>query len=345
MKDLSDNVIFLLHDQVALLSLLDNNLILLKELFLKDEISFFISDDESVNNLLKKRIENHIALNNNFLIKSWAKGIDNKTLKPISIFNESMSNYINKNTKLNPSFYYDKLKNLANNFEDFKGKSMTNEEHKIIIKEIDISKKIILGYFLKSSLSLIDRLKNKSNNFVDYIKNDSDSENLPFEVSSMLEQIFVDFQLKSSSKKIEIEKNYENQKFYASGSKPDIIRAFENLVNNAIKYNRTSENHKVWISVKIYEENKFIKIRIENWGVGILENEIIEDLIYKIGYRGEYARLNNIEGQGYGLSFAKKEIEKSGGLLSIESKPSKITSIVNESTNFITVVTVKLKKA
>ena len=220
---------------------------------------------------------------------------------------------------------------------------------KKILNEIFQIQKLNLTFFIQTSNSILKNVKDKVLQFEVSLKsedNELDVEYLPFELCSTIDNILLEFSLKYEQKKINIKKNYEGKKYYVLGSRPNIIRAFENLINNAIKYNRTLTNNEVWIEIKIHEETETISIMIENWGVGILKEEIEDGKIYQIGYRGKYSVLNKIEGQGYGLAFAKREIERNQGTINIVSyKANNNTPIITEDTNFLTRVFVNLKKA
>ena len=92
-----------------------------------------------------------------------------------------------------------------------------------------------------------------------------------------------------------------------------------NLINNSIKYNKNN----CFIKIRIFKENYYAKITIEDSGVGISEKDL--PLIFNRFYKADDAR--NSEGAGIGLSIVKWIVDSHKG--SIEAK-----SIVGKGTIF-----------
>jgi len=103
----------------------------------------------------------------------------------------------------------------------------------------------------------------------------------------------------------------------------ELALAFKNLVHNAVKYSyRTAlSSKKRYVKVAIQlKDKKSYKVSISNYGVGILEHEINEGLIWQGGYRGKLSIDRNRPGAGLGLSQAKHVIEDiHGGKLQVTS--------------------------
>ena len=100
---------------------------------------------------------------------------------------------------------------------------------------------------------------------------------------------------------------------YVSGNKTFLLRAVNNLVMNAIKYNRENGN----ITVECWEENNEINIRVSDTGIGIPEDEVTK--VFHIFERGRYAR-KNIDGSlGLGLSLVKQIVDDHDGKISVTS--------------------------
>ena len=96
---------------------------------------------------------------------------------------------------------------------------------------------------------------------------------------------------------------------------------FRNLFVNAIKYN---DKEKVVISVSHVQDDQHYYFTMQDNGIGIDEDHLIE--IFKL-----FANLNKKDkdgnlGTGIGLSTVKKLVEKSGGSISVTSKPGVGTS-------------------
>lgn len=87
-----------------------------------------------------------------------------------------------------------------------------------------------------------------------------------------------------------------------------------NVLENAVKY--TNEGGK--ISVDMIELESFIRIDIEDTGIGISENEMND--VYKRFYRGKSKAVGVKEGSGVGLYLTKKILEIQGGSIMLTSR-------------------------
>ena len=87
-----------------------------------------------------------------------------------------------------------------------------------------------------------------------------------------------------------------------------------NVLENAVKY--TNEGGK--ISVDMIEMESFIRIDIEDNGIGISENEMND--VYKRFYRGKSKAVQVKEGSGVGLYLTRKILEIQGGSIILNSR-------------------------
>jgi signal transduction histidine kinase len=101
---------------------------------------------------------------------------------------------------------------------------------------------------------------------------------------------------------------------YIYGNYTFLLRAFNNVIMNAVKYNR--ENGKV--DIRCFDRyNKDVIVEISDTGIGISEDDIKQ--VFNIFVRGKEAR-KNIDGSlGLGLSLVKQIIKDHEGSISIES--------------------------
>ena len=99
-----------------------------------------------------------------------------------------------------------------------------------------------------------------------------------------------------------------------------LVQAFQNLLNNAIKFKRPDNPPQIHINVQENDEEWLISVK-DN-GIGI-ENQYFERIFVifqRLHSRREYA------GNGIGLSVCKKIIERHGGKIWIESEVGKGTT-------------------
>lgn len=99
-----------------------------------------------------------------------------------------------------------------------------------------------------------------------------------------------------------------------TGSRTLLYRAFFNLTENAMKYNRQGGS----ITIYAAQQDDSTVIRISDTGAGIASQE--QELIFEPFYRVDQSRSRNIAGSGLGLSIVKTIIEKHQGTISVESE-------------------------
>ncbi len=108
------------------------------------------------------------------------------------------------------------------------------------------------------------------------------------------------------------------------GKRRDLLRAFSNIIHNAIKYTwRRGRGKMPWVGVTIECDSPYpkeVRIAVENWGVPIPEDEY--ETIFEIGYRGRLATDRYRMGTGIGLADAKRVLKDHGGDIKVESRPA-----------------------
>ena len=101
-----------------------------------------------------------------------------------------------------------------------------------------------------------------------------------------------------------------------------LYRAFFNLVENAVKYNREGGS----IAISSSAKNNIGKICIKDTGNGIPQEEL--PLVFEPFYRVNKSRSRKTGGAGLGLSVAKTIIERHGWSITVESAVETGTEIV-----------------
>jgi PAS domain S-box-containing protein len=102
-----------------------------------------------------------------------------------------------------------------------------------------------------------------------------------------------------------------------------IVRALANLVHNAIKYSwQRTEKRASWISIRDILRGQQVHIQIESWGVPIPKDEIEQDLVFHIGFRGRLSSDRGRVGTGVGLTDARRVAKDHGGDVTIQSHPA-----------------------
>ena len=100
-----------------------------------------------------------------------------------------------------------------------------------------------------------------------------------------------------------------------------IDSVLRNLITNAIKF--TDQNGSIKLRASLL--NGFVKISVEDNGVGINESDI--NKLFKIENKNSTRGTNNEEGTGLGLILTKEFVEKHGGKIFVTSKLGEGTSV------------------
>ena len=94
-----------------------------------------------------------------------------------------------------------------------------------------------------------------------------------------------------------------------------IVSVFQNLIDNALKFQKRDETPKIHISAKKHD-NEWI-FSVKDNGIGIEDQylNIIFEVFKRLHAVGEY------EGAGIGLAIVKRIIDRHGGHIWVESSP------------------------
>jgi signal transduction histidine kinase len=142
------------------------------------------------------------------------------------------------------------------------------------------------------------------------------SETLETEVESfgpLLKEVVELFENKAAAENIALTVEYPPTEIKVDINRTAIKRVLENLVSNAIKYNKP--NGYVKISTESVAE--MLKITVEDNGIGL--TDIDKERLFEIFYRGTGAKSSSHEGTGLGLSLAKRLVIAHKGNLWVES--------------------------
>lgn len=93
--------------------------------------------------------------------------------------------------------------------------------------------------------------------------------------------------------------------------------AINNIVENAVKYCKDAPNIKITTS----NSNKFIKIDIEDEGIGIPQRELTK--VFDKFYRVPTGNIHNVKGFGIGLSYVKAVVHQHKGRVKLQSREGK----------------------
>lgn len=113
----------------------------------------------------------------------------------------------------------------------------------------------------------------------------------------------------------------ENHAVVTNGDLPDVladesqlVRLFQNLIGNAIKFHKPDELPRVHISAKKVNKNWVFSVRDNGIGIDPQYFERLFVIFQRLNPREDY------QGTGIGLAICKKIVELHGGKIWIESQ-------------------------
>ena len=118
--------------------------------------------------------------------------------------------------------------------------------------------------------------------------------------------------------------NYVDPDVIVIADPEQLKRVINNIIGNSIKY--ASPDRPPQISLRLSEEEEFIRVEIEDNGKGIAKSEL--PLVFDRLYRTDASRNSSKGGSGLGLSIAKKIIEEHGGKIWAQSTEGVGTTMI-----------------
>ncbi len=169
-------------------------------------------------------------------------------------------------------------------------------------------------------LDLMEKSINKLDQFINEIINFSRNSRieLQYEVihlSGLVKEILEN--LKFSDRFDEINFNLDiNEDIEISADKLRLKMVLNNLISNAIKFQRFDREEQPFVSIVAKDEKDSFIIEVEDNGQGIMEK--YADKIFDMFFRAT----NTSKGSGLGLYIAKEAVNKMGGNITVQSKPN-----------------------
>lgn len=142
----------------------------------------------------------------------------------------------------------------------------------------------------------------------------------PFNLGNQLKELVQKYLWQLDEKGITISYNLPN--VVCEGDPTLLYNVWENLLTNAIKYNK--ENGE--IEIGLHDELDFIKVIIKDTGIGMTAEE--KERIFDRFYRADPSRSREVDGTGLGLSIVDRIIKLHKGTISVMSEPDKGTEFI-----------------
>lgn len=175
------------------------------------------------------------------------------------------------------------------------------------------------------TLAVVEKSILKMNLIIETLLDIIRQENAPLNeivsIDEILEDIVDDLSIIANKKNIKLKLNSYNIKNKIKGNEIMLYRAFYNVIENSIKYNKINGS----IDILCYQDLNTIEVKVIDTGSGIKEEDY--DEIFKPFYRCEGIDSYSKNGVGLGLSLTQSVIKLHGGEINVKSK-------LNEGTEF-----------
>lgn len=161
------------------------------------------------------------------------------------------------------------------------------------------------------------RLNRMINEFLDSTKKErtiSAMKRSLFDITSAARTILDSLSLIAGQKGISLDGVIPDKKVEIWGDPDKINEVINNLVDNAIKYNKPEGR----ISIALHEEDAHVMISVSDTGLGIPKDDI--DKVFNRSYRSDRDSKSNVPGSGIGLAVVKDIVKMHQGTVSVESE-------------------------
>lgn len=229
----------------------------------------------------------------------------------------------------------DEIKNLAENInnmaseiesrieaerraEKTKSELITNVSHDLrtpltsvmgyigLIKDGKYENEEVMKEYLNIAFNKSNQLKELIEDLFEYTKLNNRGiilEKNKVNIVEFLSQIIEEYIPLFEENNIEVVKKFVDEKYIVEIDAGKMVRVFENLFSNAIKYSFKPGE----VVVSTYENDGYVNIVIKNKGENIPKEKI--DRLFDRFYRLDEARNSNTKGSGLGLAISKNIIE------------------------------------
>jgi len=190
-----------------------------------------------------------------------------------------------------------------------KNESLPREQRKTVNEM-----KSVTGHLLEAVNDILDAAQFESE--AKLVVDDCD-------LRSIVRGVVKDQEFAAESRDVQVIVDLPQEAMIMKGSETKLVRVFNNLISNAIKYSK--RGGEVRVSGSIDAEKKNYILKIKDNGIGIPENELGK--IFDGFYRGSNVDSLKIKGTGLGVYVVKQIVEAHLGSLSLKSNEGQGTEV------------------
>ncbi|WP_223553045.1 sensor histidine kinase [Lysinibacillus sphaericus] len=164
--------------------------------------------------------------------------------------------------------------------------------------------------YLKIAFSKSEQLKNLIDDLFEYTKLTNESIVLVQQevcINELLDQLIEELIPQAEENHRSFTKNFSEERIFTTVDSEKIVRVFDNLLMNAIKY--STGDGKIFVSLERQEGN--VQICVANESDEFTSEELMN--LFERFYKKDQSRTSVAEGSGLGLAIAKSIVELHGG--------------------------------
>jgi two-component system phosphate regulon sensor histidine kinase PhoR len=142
--------------------------------------------------------------------------------------------------------------------------------------------------------------------------------NTPVEVAPILKQVVDGLQPLARERDVEIKIDTPAEPLTVLGDRDELVRALENLVENALKYGSSGKRVDITLTRGVARDGADeVRVAVRDYGPGIAPEHLprLTERFYRVDVAGSRAQ----GGTGLGLALVKHVLNRHGGRLAIES--------------------------
>ncbi|HDR7966202.1 TPA: ATP-binding protein [Bacillus pacificus] len=180
--------------------------------------------------------------------------------------------------------------------------------------------------YIKIAFSKSEQLKNLIEDLFEYTK--LTNENIVLEkqeicINEMLDQLIEELVPHAEEHGLLITKEFPEERINAVVDPEKIVRVFDNLLMNAIKYSKDEGE----IKVSLQRQKETIQISVKNPSEEFTKKEL--DHLFERFYKKDQSRSRVSEGSGLGLAIAKSIVDLQGGDIRAEYEDGQVELIIS----------------
>ncbi|PFA17138.1 MULTISPECIES: sensor histidine kinase [Bacillus cereus group] len=180
--------------------------------------------------------------------------------------------------------------------------------------------------YMRIAFSKSEQLKNLIEDLFEYTK--LTNENIVLEkqevcMNELLDQLIEELVPQAEEHSLVFIKKFPEERVYAAVDSEKIVRVFENLLMNAIKYSKDDGE----IKVSLERQRRTMQISVTNYSEEFTREELGN--LFERFYKKDQSRSRVTEGSGLGLAIAKSIVKLQGGTIRADYEDGVIQFIVS----------------